>query len=74
MPRMMYKASDLYTISGAASLLGIQPETAHRQARRGRLKVVLTGDGKLLVSDEEVERYRREVAGKSGRQPTKPKA
>jgi excisionase family DNA binding protein len=52
----------------AADRLGVQRGTLVRQARLGRLNATLAGSV-YLVTAREVERYRKEVAGKPGPKP-----
>lgn len=64
---------EVLTLSQAAERLGVQRGTLVRQARLGRLNAMLTGSV-YLVTAREVERYRKEIAGKPGPKPTPPKA
>lgn len=54
------------TLAEAAALLGVAASTLRHQVQKGRIKATLIGKT-YVVTDREVERYRREQMGKSGR-------
>lgn len=56
----------LMTLAEAAAALGISPNTLRVQIHNGRLKGRLVGKT-WTVTPREVERYRAESLGKSGR-------
>lgn len=56
----------MLTLSQAAALLGLSPSTLRHQASSGRLRAQLMGKT-YVVTEREVERYRREQLGKPGR-------
>jgi len=58
----------LLSITEAAAILGISRETLQRQARKGVLRAERVSAG-WIVTDREVERYRREHLGKVGPKP-----
>jgi len=49
-------------LAEAADLLGVDPSTLRAQVHRGRLRAYKVGRDWLLT-DEEIDRYRREVQG-----------
>jgi excisionase family DNA binding protein len=53
------------TLIAAAALLGVTPATLRQQIANGRLRAKKIGRD-WQVTTREVERYRREVAGKPG--------
>jgi excisionase family DNA binding protein len=55
------------TLTDAAARLGVTPDTLRQQIARGRLEGVKHGRDWWIEPDE-VERYRRDVAGKPGPQ------
>ncbi len=56
----------LLTLAQAAERLGLGAATLRHQVHNGRLAATLYGKT-WLVTEEEVERYRRESLGKPGR-------
>jgi excisionase family DNA binding protein len=54
------------TLTEAAARLGLAASTLRHQARAGRLRATLFGKT-YVVSEREVERYRREQLGRPGR-------
>ena len=56
------------TLAQAAPLLGVSADTLRKQAQRGRLRAELIGKT-YVVTEQEVERYRRESLGHRGRRP-----
>jgi excisionase family DNA binding protein len=54
------------TLTEAAARLGLAASTLRHQAQAGRLRATLFGKT-YVVSEREVERYRREHLGKPGR-------
>lgn len=57
---------DYLTLSETATELGLSPSTLRHQAQAGRLRAILIGKT-YVVSVREVERYRDEHQGRSGR-------
>lgn len=55
----------LLTLSQAATSLGLSAGTLRIQVSRGRLQATKVSRD-WMVEEEEVERYRREILGKSG--------
>jgi excisionase family DNA binding protein len=53
------------TLAQAAELLGVTRATLAQQAKKGVLRATLAGSV-YLVTAKEVERYRREIRGKTG--------
>lgn len=58
----------MLTLQQAAARLGLSPSTLRHQAQSGKLRATLMGKT-YVVSEREVERYRREHMGKVGRTP-----
>lgn len=56
----------MLTIAQAAESLGLSPATLRAQVRKGRLQVTKLGPINV-VKPSEVERYRRESLGRTGR-------
>lgn len=56
------------TLAQAATLLGVSAATLRQQVRNGRLRARKYGKT-WVVTDGEVERYRRESLGHPGRPP-----
>ena len=54
------------TLAQAAALLGVSAATLRQQVHNGRLRARLYGKT-WVVSEAEVERYRRESLGRVGR-------
>ena len=57
---------NLLTLAQAGELLGLSATTLRVQVKRGRLEATLYGKT-WLVTEDEVERYRREHLGRRGR-------
>lgn len=58
----------LLTLANAAALLGVTPDTLRQQAQAGRLRAEKLGSI-WTVTEEEVERYRRDHKGQVGPKP-----
>ena len=54
------------SLAEAAGDLGLSPETLRKQAQRGVLRAKLVGKT-WVVTEREIERYRREHLGQGGR-------
>jgi excisionase family DNA binding protein len=53
----------MYTTAEAAALLGLSHNTVRSQVRRGVLQATRIGARTVLISADEVERYRTEHLG-----------
>jgi len=58
----------MLTLQEAAARLGVAASTLRHQVQAGRLRARLVGKT-YIVTDREVERYRRESLGQPGRRP-----
>lgn len=58
---------NVMSITEAGRILGISPDTLHRQSALGRIEIIRLGPRTAVIRREEVERYRRESSGKRGR-------
>lgn len=56
---------EVLTLKEAAEMIGLSPQTLYLQVRRGKLTATKKGR-EYLVLKSEIERYDREVKGKSG--------
>jgi excisionase family DNA binding protein len=63
---------DIVTLAEAAGLLGLSPTTLRHQAKSGRLQARLMGKT-WVTTRQEVERYRSQSLGQSGRPRMAPK-
>jgi excisionase family DNA binding protein len=61
----------LLTLTEAAARLGVAASTLRHQVQAGRLRARLIGKT-YVVTEREVERYRREHLGKPGRPSHRP--
>jgi excisionase family DNA binding protein len=68
----MRRGDRLLTIAEAAGMLGIRHDSLRRQARNGVLHAERVG-AVWIVTEREVERYRREHLGRVGPKPKRPK-
>lgn len=55
------------TLGEAAALLELSPRTLRLQIQKGKLRAKKLGPRMWVVTEAEVERYRRESLGKPGR-------
>jgi excisionase family DNA binding protein len=57
----------LYTTREAASLLGLTPSALRSAIANGVLRALRIDERTNLISEDEIERYRRENLGRRGR-------
>jgi excisionase family DNA binding protein len=62
---MRIGGDEVLTLKEAAEMIGLSPQTLYLQVRRGKLTATKKGR-EFLVLRSEVERYDREVKGRSG--------
>lgn len=63
---------EMLSVTAAATLLGVRPETVRRAAQQGRIAATKVGPRAWIIAREEVERYGRERQG-GGRTGPKPR-
>lgn len=64
--------SEMLSVTAAAAVLGVRPETVRRAAQQGRIAATKVGPRAWIIARDEVERYGRERQG-GGRTGPKPR-
>lgn len=62
---------EVLSVTAAAALLGVRPETVRKAAQAGRIAATKVGERAWVIARAEVERYGRERqgGGKTGPKP-----